>query len=214
MFDPAPMGCVGCPDNLLLIHGNLAVFDRLNLIGVRLGSAWLIFTLAAGAWRVISAKASARSSISLVAIGAMGYLAASATEYLTSLDAGALGGGSQNLVVWQAQGACLILLAAAVVTDAWRMRRARRNLTRLVIDLAGPAPGRLRDALAQQLGDPDLVIGYPIEDGQHHVDAEAQPVDLPPTTDAPQHRFVAVPRSSRPWSTGQASSTLRWRWTI
>jgi len=181
VFDPAPMGCVGCPDNLLLIHGNAAVFDRLNLIGVRLGSAWLIFTLAAGAWRVISAKASARSSISLVALGAMGYLTASATEYLTSLDAGALGGGSQNLVVWQAQGACLILLAAAVVTDAWRMRRARRNLTRLVIDLAGPAPGRLRDALAQQLGDPDLVIGYPIEDGQRHVDAEAQPVDLPPT---------------------------------
>jgi signal transduction histidine kinase len=181
VFDPAPMGCVGCPDNLLLIHGNAAVFDRLNLIGVRLGAAWLILALAAGVWRVISARASARSSISLVAIGAMGYLAASATEYFTSLDAGALGGGSQDLVVWQAQGACLILLAAAVVTDLWRMRRARRNLTRLVIDLAGPAPGQLRDALAQQLGDPDLVIGYPIEDGQRHVDAEAQPVDLPPS---------------------------------
>jgi signal transduction histidine kinase len=181
VFDPAPMGCVGCPDNLLLIHGNAAVFDQFNLIGVRIGAAWLIFALAAGAWRVISAKASARSSISLVAIGAMGYIAASATEYFTSLEAGALGGGSQNLVVWQAQGTCLILLAAAVVTDAWRARRARRNLSRLVVDLAGPAPGRLRDALAQRLGDPDLVIGYPIEDGRRYVDAEAQPVHLPPT---------------------------------
>ena len=64
--------------------------------------------------------------------------------------------------------------------DLWRVRRARRNLTRLVVDLAGPAPGRLRDALAERLADPSLVIAYPIEDGRRYVDAEAREVRLPP----------------------------------
>jgi signal transduction histidine kinase len=179
-FDPEPMGCVGCPDNLLLIHAEPGLYDRLNLTGVQLGAAWLILALGAGAWRVISAKPGSRSSISLVAAGAIGFLTASAAYYLTSLTAGALGGNGRGFAIWQAQGACLILLAVAMIGDLWRVRRARRNLTRLVVDLAGPAPGRLRDALAQRLADPSLVIGYPIEDGGRYVDAEAREVRLPP----------------------------------
>jgi hypothetical protein len=62
-----------------------------------------------------------------------------------------------------------------------RARRVRRNLTRLVVDLAGPAPGRLREALAQRLGDQSLVIGYPIEGGLRYVDAEGRVVELPPS---------------------------------
>jgi signal transduction histidine kinase len=180
VFDPAPIGCVGCPENLLLIHANLDLFDRLNLTGVRLGAVWLILALGAEAWRVISAKPGSRSSISLVAAGGIGFLVASAAYYLTSLSAGALGGNHRDFVVWQAQGACLILLAAAVTGDLWRVRRARRNLTRLVVDLAGAAPGRLRDALAERLADPSLVIAYPIEDGRRYVDAEAREIRLPP----------------------------------
>ena len=42
MFDPGPMGCTGCPDNLLLIHGSPGQFDQLNLIGARLGAAWSV----------------------------------------------------------------------------------------------------------------------------------------------------------------------------
>ena len=183
VFDPEPMGCVGCPDNLLLIHADPGLFDQLNLIGVRLGAAWSILAIGAGAWRVISAKPGSRSSISLVAAGAIGFLAASAAYYLTSLTVGALGGNGRDLAVWQAQGACLILLAAAMTGDLWRVRRARRNLTRLVVDLAGRAPGRLRDALAKRLADPNLVIAYPIEDGRRYVDAEAREVRLPPPGD-------------------------------
>jgi signal transduction histidine kinase len=183
VFDPEPTGCVGCPDNLLLIHADPGLFDRINLTGVRLGAAWSILAIGAGAWRVISAKPGSRSSISLVAAGAIGFLAASAAYYLTSLAAGALGGSRRDLVVWAAQGACLILLAAATTGDLWRVRRARRNLTRLVVDLGGPAPGRLRDALAERLADPNLVIAYPIEDGRRYVDAEAREVRLPPPGD-------------------------------
>jgi signal transduction histidine kinase len=180
MFDPEPMGCVGCPHNLLLIHADPGVFERVNLTGVQLGAVWSILALGAGAWRVISAKPGSRSSISLVAPGAIGFLAASTAYYLTSLATGVLGGSGRDLAVWQAQGACLILLAAAMTGDLWRVRRARRNLTRLVVDLAGPAPGRLRDALAERFADPNLVIAYPIEDGRRYVDAEAQEVRLPP----------------------------------
>jgi signal transduction histidine kinase len=183
VFDPEPMGCVGCPHNMLLIHADAGLFDRLNLTGLRLGAAWAILALGAGAWRVISAKPGSRSSIRLVAVGAIGFLTASAAYYLTSLAAGALGGNARDLLVWQVQGACLILLAAAMTGDLWWVRRARRNLTRLVVDLAGPAPGRLRDALAERLADPNLVIAYPIEDGRRYVDAEAREVRLPPPDD-------------------------------
>jgi signal transduction histidine kinase len=183
VFDPEPMGCVGCPDNVLLIHADPGLFDQLNLFGVRLGAAWSILAIGAGAWRVISAKPGSRSSISLVAAGAIGFLAASAAYYLTSLAVGALGGNGRDLVVWAAQGACLILLAAAMTGDLWRVRRARRNLTRLVVDLGGPAPGRLRDALAERFTDPNLVIAYPIEEGRRYVDAEAREVRLPPPGD-------------------------------
>jgi signal transduction histidine kinase len=51
----------------------------------------------------------------------------------------------------------------------------------LVVDLAGAGlTGHLRDALAARLGDPDLVLGYPIDGGRRFVDAAARDVELPP----------------------------------
>ena len=95
--------------------------------------------------------------------------------------------------------------------DLWRVRRARRNLTRLVVDLAGPAPGRLRDALAERLADPSLVIAYPIEDGRRYVDAEAREVRLPPPGDRAMTSLRRGPSELAILVHRPASSTLsRW----
>jgi signal transduction histidine kinase len=180
VFDPEQLGCVGCPDNLLLINGNPALFDQFNVIGVRLGIAWLVVVIAAGIWRMVSTRAGPRGHLNLVTAAALGFLGTTAAYYLTSLDTGALGGSGRGLLIWQVQGTGQILLAAAMVGELWRARRARRRFTRLVVDLAGPAPGRLRDALAERLVDPSLVIAYPIDDGRRYVDAQACDVQLPP----------------------------------
>ena len=64
-------------------------------------------------------------------------------------------GGRPALVVWQLQGVSLLVLAAATCVDLWRARRARRDLTRLVVDLAGTvAVAGCATALAERLDDP------------------------------------------------------------
>ncbi|HZM79367.1 MAG TPA: hypothetical protein VFC19_26855, partial [Candidatus Limnocylindrales bacterium] len=81
--------------------------------------------------------------------------------------------------LWLAQAVAVVLLATATVHALVQSRHSQRSLTRLVIDLDNVTrPGQLRAALAQRLGDPQLVAAYPIDDDQRYVDAEAHDVDL------------------------------------
>jgi signal transduction histidine kinase len=74
------------------------------------------------------------------------------------------------------------LLSGPVLADLVRARLTHRALTRLVVDLAGGTEtGHLRAAMAARLGDPDLVIGYPIDGGSRFVDAMARDVEVPPS---------------------------------
>ena len=50
----------------------------------------------------------------------------------------------------------------------------------LVVELGGPArPAPVRDALAEALGDPSLVVAYRVGPGEHYVDEQGRPVLLP-----------------------------------
>jgi signal transduction histidine kinase len=70
-------------------------------------------------------------------------------------------------------------VAVCVLGEMVRERRTERALTGLVVDLSGPSSptGSLRDALARRLGDPSLVLAFPV-DGGRLVDEWAQPVEL------------------------------------
>ena len=89
-------------------------------------------------------------------------------------------------------------------------RRARSEVARLVLDLAeSPPPGGLRDVLAEIVGDPSLVVAYPLDDSDRLVDAQGRPVELPA---APHARRSSRTSGRSPCSrTRRASSTTRTR---
>lgn len=189
VFDPDAAGCLGCPRNLLLV-GDSVLADRVAMIGVWLGAGWLLCALVGVAWRAISVAPSSRSATGLVAAAAAVFLGATAVQYLVSLPAGGLGAGGPAETVWRLQGLSLLGLVVAVYVELWRARRARRDLTRLVVELRGATPGGLRAALAARLGDPTLVLAYPIDGGRRYVDADARPVSMPPPRDRSITRLV------------------------
>jgi signal transduction histidine kinase len=67
---------------------------------------------------------------------------------------------------------------------AWagiRARRARADVAQLVVELAqSPPAGGLRDVLASIVGDPGLVLAYPLDGSARLVDVRGGTVELPP----------------------------------
>jgi hypothetical protein len=73
-----------------------------------------------------------------------------------------------------AEAAALALAAAGVGIAQLRTRRTRGTLARLVLDLgAAPAPGELREQLAESLGDPSLELLFRLEGGEW-IDADGR----------------------------------------
>ncbi|MFG1625284.1 histidine kinase [Kribbella sp. NPDC049227] len=184
VFDPGSQGCSDCASNLWVVADRPDTRTAVDLLGVRAGTAWAVIAFLTVMWRVVKASAAGRRAIVLVSTCALGYLALVAGMYATSLGRGFIGTSDTEHDLWLAQGVTLVLLSIAVLVDLARARLIQRALTRLVVDLGHAAPaGRLRDALAERLGDPDLLIAYPIDDGSRHVDAMAREVELPPAPD-------------------------------
>jgi signal transduction histidine kinase len=69
---------------------------------------------------------------------------------------------------------CCVCLAGDVL---WN-RLTQRAITSVVVDLGGPSGGTLGDHLRRALGDPELNIGYWIEELGDYVDDSGQPVQL------------------------------------
>lgn len=81
------------------------------------------------------------------------------------------------LLLYDAVIASVVLL---LTVDLLRERWTDAVVTGLVLDLAGQRGGRtLRSTLAEALGDPSLVVGYPLPDIGGLVDDRGKPVDLP-----------------------------------
>ena len=69
--------------------------------------------------------------------------------------------------------AVALATARAVIRGTWR----RAGVADLVVRLGGERSGAVRDALARELGDPSLQVGYRVGDG--YVDASGRPFDVP-----------------------------------
>jgi len=82
-----------------------------------------------------------------------------------------------QLALVLAYGLCLLVLPFAFLSGLLRVRLARHRVTDLVLRLDGaPGPTRLRDLLAEALGDPSLVLGLWSEAAEAYVDASGSPV--------------------------------------
>ena len=178
VFAPAEEGCAQCPTNLVSVTGDPDLVASLNRAGMRLGVIWAVALVTLVAWRLIRATPAARRVKGPVLVPAVAYLCAVAVTYAHALDRGFLSNDTFDRRLWLVQAGGLVLIAVGVTAEWIRARRARFAVAGLVVELGdAPAPGGLRDVLANELGDPTLVVAYPIDDGRH-VDARGDPVDI------------------------------------
>jgi len=78
----------------------------------------------------------------------------------------------------------LAAIATSIVAEIFWRASATGVLTRIVVDLGGPAEaGTLRDRLARAVGDPSLLLGYAVDSvADAWVDDTGTPIDLPAET--------------------------------
>lgn len=80
-----------------------------------------------------------------------------------------------------AQASAFIALAIGVIRGVWRTRHTQHAVMHLADKLGiNPAPGSLRQTLADTLGDEALVVAYWLPSRQRFVDASGQTVDPMP----------------------------------
>ncbi len=184
-LDPQTVSdCPECPTNELMIFDNDGVAEALNTAINVAGAIIALATMALLVRRWRNATAPARRAIAPVLwAGALAGLAG------TALFATAITGGQAALVARLVTYGVLSLIPLAFLVGLLRLRLTHLRIIRLVVELSrGQAPGRLREALARALGDPDLQLGYWLPESQTFVDIAGQPLDLP----APRSRRAST----------------------
>lgn len=178
-FDPAANGCTGCPDNLLFARSEPELAGALSAAGLLVGGISLLATAAVGGLRLARAGGRNRLSTWPVPICAMGYLCTAATLQLLGVSRGFVGTGPSERLLWTVQTVSLLALGLALAWTAASTRWTRVRVAQLVVRQHQSAHmGSLRDVLARSLGDPGLMVAYPVDPGRY-VDTGGIDVQLP-----------------------------------
>ena len=199
VFDPAAGGCRGCARNLWLVYGDEQILTAVDTWGVRLGLLWVAAVVALLAVALVRASPAARRTAGPTLVATLCFEAVTLASYAHSWRRGFLGSDDLDHRLWAAQAVTLTLAGLAVAAELVRERRAHRALARVVVDLSGVAVSTrsLRDALAQRLDDPELVVAYPLGDGRY-VDAAARPASV---AAAPGREATVLEHAGRPLAT-------------
>jgi signal transduction histidine kinase len=177
-YSPTQSGCFGCATNLWQLGDDTVLSARMSRAGLWCGFVWSVGLVLALAWRLV-ARTVQQHAIDSVPVIAMAILVATSGTYAHGLSRGFLGSDSLDTRLWQVQALALLLISGAVVVGLVRSRRSQRTLARTVVDIGNaPNPRAVREVLAAQLHDPDLIVAYPIDGGGQYVDADAHEVDL------------------------------------
>jgi signal transduction histidine kinase len=171
-----------CATNVLLVHADREAARFLThadlVFAVAVGVA--LAALSLGRW--LSASAAARRAQGPVLGAGSAFVVAQAlwaARLLRTPLEDPHRAAFANL--FAARSLALIALGAAIAWTVIRAARARAAVGRLIGELRdAPAPLDLQGALARAVGDPGLVVAYPIGDRARYVDAHGQPVDVPP----------------------------------
>ena len=183
-FDPGSTGCGACPTNLWHTDTAVGWAATVDAFGVRAGLVWSVLAVAAVLVTWLRASAALRLAKGPRWLSAAAFLGLAVASYARSLDRGFPGTEAADRRLWLVQAVALAGVAAGMLAELVRERRAEQALARVVVDLSRPASqtSSLRDALAARLGDPDLMLAFPV-DGAGLVDGSARPVHLPTTGD-------------------------------
>jgi signal transduction histidine kinase len=146
------------------------VIDTIQRDLISLGSVLLVVALGR---RWLRSSGPVRRQMTPVLVGAVAILLQSASWIF--LSSGTRLEPLDDLI-FSAQ----ILIPIAVLFVMLQGRMARAGVADLVIELGQtPTPARLRDALANALGDPSLQVAYWAPSQDRFVDADGEPIVLP-----------------------------------
>ena len=95
--------------------------------------------------------------------------------FMAVLTAGLVGVRLPQAVFW-ILAFSVVVVPVAFLAGLLRSRLARGGLVELLRGMRAMHPAELRSALARALGDPALVIAYPVAGSSAFVDAEDRPV--------------------------------------
>jgi signal transduction histidine kinase len=174
VYDPALDGCPECGRNLLLIHHSPAVQDVINLVLAVAAAAIGVIAVAVLVRRWQSATAAGRAVLGPVVLAA----AVSGALYVAWNTVDAVGTAPDWLfwLSWLALG----LVPVAFLAGLLGARLRRGAMTGLMVELAQlPPPRRVRDALAEALGDPTLGLVFWMPDDRRYVDLDGRATELP-----------------------------------
>jgi signal transduction histidine kinase len=185
-FDPRAEGCAGCPANLLLVDHDRGVEQVINDVTTYTSIAVIIgvgAVIARHWWRKTRAGRYVMAPVLWAAVPAVAYMAAREVGDLVTLSP------TGARIVYQFLPAGLAVWPLLFLVVLLRTRFDYARVGALLPQLAGPvAPGRVRDALAATLHDPQLELLYwsPIIDGYVDLDGQPrEPVASPGRTAAP-----------------------------
>jgi len=166
-FDPVHQGCFECPRNLVAVHSDPILVDRLGRLGLSAAVAWTSAVIVALAVRTATASPARRGIVASVSIPAAAYLTAVLVDDWHSVGRGFIGDDVTDHRLRLAESAMLVLLALCSGWPVLRRHRTRSQLARLVVDAAAAAPvGGLENAFGAALGDPSLRVLYPLAGGR------------------------------------------------
>jgi signal transduction histidine kinase len=179
-WSPPAQGCNDCPRNLALVSDRGDLWTHLTRVGLYVGLASSLVLAALVLRKLLRATVAARRASWPLLAASVAYLGLVAATLAASLRRGQLWNGSLERALWLGEALALVGVAAGATWSWVRTRRDRASVARLVVDLSrSPAPGGLRDALAEIAGDPGLVLAYPLADDGRLVDVDGRPVVVP-----------------------------------
>jgi signal transduction histidine kinase len=170
-----------CATNLLLVHGDRTVARLLTDLDLRfaiaVGAALPLLALA----RWLAATAAARRAIAPVLVSGSAFAIAQALWAAQLLRTPLENPRATAMAsLFAARSAALIAVGCAIAWGMIRAARTRAAVARLIAELRdAPAALDLQSALALAVGDRDLVVAYPIGDGDRYVDARGRAVEVP-----------------------------------
>jgi hypothetical protein len=152
-----------------------AVVSRLDTVGLAFGGMLITLALLGlSAVRRPLLRSTALSSLATLALG---------VEVLWTNIARLAGNPLPGWVLY-AYEICLAAVAVSIVIEIFWRAAATGVLTRVVVDLGGPAEaGTLRDRLARAVGDRSLLLGYAVDGAAGAwIDDTGRPIELPVET--------------------------------
>jgi signal transduction histidine kinase len=180
VYDPLAQGCLDCPTNRLLITNDAESWHELGQLGLVLSVIWTAAFAVLACGRLARFSSAGRRVAAPVLVPAAAALALFGAAAFHGRERGFMSNDPTDRALWLGAMAALSIVAAGVVWERVRARRARSALARLVVDLgASPAPGGLEGQLADALGDPSLRLLHSLDGEPGWIDSEGHAAALP-----------------------------------